>query len=284
MAALKPIPPEITILLLGDADSHNPKIHLADDHPPHRRLRLGTHAHASSTPLPPLNDADQPFRFNITLYGRPYRFAFFDTSYRSQSSSSNVSPPTRATTEPSQNHDYTTLHPSVILLCYSVSNRRSLNSIRTRWKRDVDAVFSCDEKAAVMLLGLKRDLRRTTRRAVETKILGHRGGYADPAYTPSSPSAHSTTLDGYATLPSHPDPSTGAWDDDDDDGDEAGSVMPHEGLRIAQELRCDRYAECSAATGELCREVFEDLARTAALTTTGDGWGGKSEGSACRVM
>ncbi|KAK5016256.1 hypothetical protein LTR16_002959 [Cryomyces antarcticus] len=276
MAALKPIPPEITILLLGDADVGKSAFL--------SRLRLGTHAHASSTPLPPLNDADQPFRFNITLYGRPYRFAFFDTSYRSQSSSSNVSPPTRATTEPSQNHDYTTLHPSVILLCYSVSNRRSLNSIRTRWKRDVDAVFSCDEKAAVMLLGLKRDLRRTTRRAVETKILGHRGGYADPAYTPSSPSAHSTTLDGYATLPSHPDPSTGAWDDDDDDGDEAGSVMPHEGLRIAQELRCDRYAECSAATGELCREVFEDLARTAALTTTGDGWGGKSEGSACRVM
>ncbi|KAL2352666.1 P-loop containing nucleoside triphosphate hydrolase protein [Cryomyces antarcticus] len=240
MAALKPIPPEITILLLGDADVGKSAFL--------SRLRLGTHAHASSTPLPPLNDADQPFRFNITLYGRPYRFAFFDTSYRSQSSSSN-------------NHDYTTLHPSVILLCYSVSNRRSLNSIRTRWKRDVDAVFSCDEKAAVMLLGLKRDLRRTTRRAVETKILGHRGGYADPAYTP-----------------------TGAWDDDDDDGDEAGSVMPHEGLRIAQELRCDRYAECSAATGELCREVFEDLARTAALTTTGDGWGGKSEGSACRVM
>ncbi|KAI9703077.1 MAG: hypothetical protein M1820_005949 [Bogoriella megaspora] len=59
-------------------------------------------------------------------------------------------------------------------------------------------------------------------------------------------------------------------------------VIPHEGLRIAQEMRCDRYAECSASTGELCREVFEDLARTAALTTTNKG--GKSEGTSCTIM
>ncbi|KAE9974451.1 hypothetical protein EG327_008746 [Venturia inaequalis] len=30
------------------------------------------------------------------------------------------------------------------------------------------------------------------------------------------------------------------------------SVMPQEGLRVTQEMRCDRYAECSALTGELC--------------------------------
>lgn len=33
-------------------------------------------------------------------------------------------------------------------------------------------------------------------------------------------------------------------------------------------MRCDRYAECSALTGELMDEVFEDIARTAAKTTT----------------
>ena len=33
-------------------------------------------------------------------------------------------------------------------------------------------------------------------------------------------------------------------------------------------MRCDRYAECSALTGELMNEVFEDIARTAAKTTT----------------
>ncbi|KAJ9661978.1 hypothetical protein H2201_006267 [Coniosporium apollinis] len=61
-----------------------------------------------------------------------------------------------------------------------------------------------------------------------------------------------------------------------------GSVMPQEGLRVAQEMRCDRYAECSALTGELCREVLEDVAKTAARTTTEKG--AKSDGTACSVM
>ena len=41
-----------------------------------------------------------------------------------------------------------------------------------------------------------------------------------------------------------------------------------QGLKVAQDLRCDRYAECSATTGELMNEVIEDIARTAAKTTT----------------
>ncbi|KAK5035499.1 hypothetical protein LTS07_002938 [Exophiala sideris] len=48
-------------------------------------------------------------------------------------------------------------------------------------------------------------------------------------------------------------------------------VMPQEGLRVAQEMRCDRYAECSALTGELIWEVLEDITRTAAKTTTENG-------------
>jgi Ras homolog gene family, member A len=59
-------------------------------------------------------------------------------------------------------------------------------------------------------------------------------------------------------------------------------IIPHEGLKIAQEMRCDRYAECSAITGELCREVFEDLAKTAAMTTTAKG--GKSDPTSCVIM
>ena len=47
-------------------------------------------------------------------------------------------------------------------------------------------------------------------------------------------------------------------------------------------MRCDRYAECSALTGELMREVFEDIARVAALTTTEKG--GQSEGPGCLVL
>lgn len=60
------------------------------------------------------------------------------------------------------------------------------------------------------------------------------------------------------------------------------SVMPQEGMGLATEMLCDRYAECSALTGELCREVLEDIARTAAKTTTEKG--AKSDGTPCVVM
>ena len=46
-----------------------------------------------------------------------------------------------------------------------------------------------------------------------------------------------------------------------------GIVDPHEGYRYAQEMRCDKYAECSAATGELMKEVMEDIVKTAVKTT-----------------
>ena len=51
--------------------------------------------------------------------------------------------------------------------------------------------------------------------------------------------------------------------------------------RIAQELRCDRYAECSAVTGELLAETFEDLARMAGMTTTTKG--GQTAGG-CQIL
>lgn len=62
---------------------------------------------------------------------------------------------------------------------------------------------------------------------------------------------------------------------------DSAPVMPQEGLRIAQEMRCDLYAECSALTGELCREVLEDIAKTAAKTTTEKG--GRSD-APCSIM
>jgi Ras homolog gene family, member A len=45
-------------------------------------------------------------------------------------------------------------------------------------------------------------------------------------------------------------------------------------------MRVDKYAECSAVTGELYREVLEDIAKTASKASTGEG---KSEGG-CAVM
>ncbi|KAF9893145.1 hypothetical protein FE257_012556 [Aspergillus nanangensis] len=61
----------------------------------------------------------------------------------------------------------------------------------------------------------------------------------------------------------------------------ADIIYPQETYRMAQELRCDRYAECSAVTGELLAETFEDLARLAGMTTTE--FGGQTKGG-CVVM
>ncbi|KKK16823.1 hypothetical protein P175DRAFT_0476647 [Aspergillus ochraceoroseus IBT 24754] len=60
-----------------------------------------------------------------------------------------------------------------------------------------------------------------------------------------------------------------------------GLIYPEESYGIAQELRCDRYAECSAVTGELMAETFEDLARLAFMTTTEAG--GQSKGG-CVIL
>lgn len=155
---------------------------------------------------------DQPFVFNLTLYRRPYSVNFYDTA----------SP-----------ENYTLLRPDFIILCYDISKRSSLESLRGRWRELVNTHFNYDENLPVMVLGLKRDLRKE-------------------------------------------------WTDEEKkDGGRGESIMPQEGLSVAQELMCDRYAECSALTGELCREVLEDVAKTSARTTTEKG--AKTEGG-CTVM
>lgn len=63
--------------------------------------------------------------------------------------------------------------------------------------------------------------------------------------------------------------------------DPNGIIYPQEGVRVAQEMRCDKYMECSAVTGELVHEVFEDICRTAAMSTTAKG--GLTEGG-CGIM
>ncbi|KAL8916033.1 MAG: hypothetical protein Q9208_008734 [Pyrenodesmia sp. 3 TL-2023] len=133
---------------------------------------------------------DQPFIFNISMYNRPYRFEFYDTA----------SP-----------ENYTLVRPDFIILCYDVTDRRSLLNLQHVWRKDVTRHYKrVDEDVPLMVLGLKRDAR------VE----------------------------------------------------EEGVIYPQEGYKVAQEMRCDRYGECSAITGELVHEVFEDIARMAAKTTT----------------
>lgn len=63
--------------------------------------------------------------------------------------------------------------------------------------------------------------------------------------------------------------------------DPNGIIYPQEAYRVAQELRADKYMECSAVTGELMTEVFDDICSTALKTKTAEG--GQSEGG-CAIM
>lgn len=62
-------------------------------------------------------------------------------------------------------------------------------------------------------------------------------------------------------------------------------VDPLQAYKIAQDLRCDGYLECSAMTGELVAQVREDLGRVvAAVAKRRDGdAGGGWRGAGCVV-
>jgi len=63
--------------------------------------------------------------------------------------------------------------------------------------------------------------------------------------------------------------------------DPNGVIYPQEAHQVAQEMRADKYMECSAVTGELLHVVVEDLCITAMNTATQEG--GQSEGT-CSLM
>lgn len=167
------------------------------------RLTLG-HKHSPSAPLPVLRDLDQPFPFHISLYNRPYRFEFYDTGS-----------PT----------SYTLLRPAVIVLCYSIANPTSLQSLRLKWKQIVESHFNYDESLPVIVLGLKRDVR--SKEDYDGRVRNAAGV---------------------------------EHDEDAEPLDARTFVYPQEALNLAQEMRCDRYCECSALTGEVRADV-----RTASL-------------------
>lgn len=63
--------------------------------------------------------------------------------------------------------------------------------------------------------------------------------------------------------------------------DANGIIYPQEGYRVAQEMRVDKYMECSAVTGELLSLAFEEICSMAVKTTTADG--AQSSGG-CSIM
>ncbi|KAB5586123.1 P-loop containing nucleoside triphosphate hydrolase protein [Coniochaeta sp. 2T2.1] len=63
------------------------------------------------------------------------------------------------------------------------------------------------------------------------------------------------------------------------ESDPNGIIYPQEAHQVAQEMRADMYMECSAVTGELLPQVFEDICRRAMKTASSEG--GQSEGGCC---
>ena len=55
--------------------------------------------------------------------------------------------------------NYTLLVPDVAVLCYDVSERQSLESVKLNWRKKVILHFRREDRIPVILLGLKRDLR-----------------------------------------------------------------------------------------------------------------------------
>ena len=128
------------------------------------------------------------------MYNRPYVFLFSDTAS-----------PT----------NYTLLRPSVIVLCYSISDPASLSSVQEYWKGIVETHFNYDESLPVALLGLGRDVRQKEDYDGTVKAMAGAGeGVGE-------------VLIGRRI------------------------VYPQEALRVAQEMRLDLYCECSALTGEV---------------------------------
>jgi Ras family protein A len=123
--------------------------------------------------------------------------------------------------------NYTLLRPAVVVLCYSISNPESLSNVRTFWKPLVERHFNDDDTLPVILLGLKRDVR----------------GQED--YSGSvKPAADNTN-------PEDQQPLAGRT-----------FVYPEEALKVAQGMRCDRYCECSAITGEVTFSSISNFMRS----------------------
>lgn len=109
-------PPESVILLLGDP-SVGKTTFLSYISPSHvgpiltlfRRLSQGSVPPSSQALMSLLDDAEQPFNFDVTLFSRPYRFLFHDTAS-----------PTR----------WKDVSPDVVVLCYDIGSRDSLANVQ----------------------------------------------------------------------------------------------------------------------------------------------------------
>ena len=97
----------------------------------------------------------------------------------------------------------------------SIAEPESLTNVQSYWKKLVETHFNVDEQCPVVLLGLMRDVRQKEDYDGKVRRMD-RGGVDE-----------TDVLNGRRI------------------------VYPQEAVRVAQEMRCDRYCECSALTGDV---------------------------------
>lgn len=156
---------------------------------------------------------------------------------------------------PSSDTHLSTVGPSLAVFTYAIPSRPSLHNVLHYWSKKLRQLYPSFD-GPVLLLGLQRDLR--TDKQVPSLNSTSNIDSANGEGVHHNQSALSSTTQQYE------------------------SVMPQEGLEAARLLHADRYAECSALTGELIGEVLQDLTRMAAKTTV-DG-SGREQGWGCFVM
>lgn len=151
------------------------------------------------------------------------------------------------------------LRPDLVVLCYDISRRCSLDNLQTIVRGPplplLTALSSCS-----LVAGNETEPRVTNRQ--------------EPQWAKEV----RTTFEDSDVLPLLV---LGLKRDLRSDDDSKGTVHTQEAVRVAQEMRVDKYAECSAVTGELLQLAFEDVCQMAVQTATAGG--AQSEGS-CAVM
>lgn len=147
------------------------------------------------------------------------------------------------------------LQPDLVLICYDISQRLSLINLQ-RIVRGVVSHFLSPSLPCPLSSEAGRLTRCTRQWIKEVRA----------------------TFRSESTLPLAV---VGLKRDLRSEDDPNGVIYPQEGYRVAQEMRVDKYMECSALTGELLQLTFEEICSMAVKTQSEEG--AQSSGD-CRIM
>lgn len=158
------------------------------------------------------------------------------------------------------------MRPDAVIICYAIDDRRTLENAKQIWGKNVMRQYTqdrADGDVGVMLLGLKRDLRIEQEGVIYPQEVSRQdiSSHTFPMSRGCGQTPLKARLACWILTCKH----------------------KKKGHRVAQEMRFDRYAECSAATGELIDRVCEDIAHMAVKNEKESGDSGPFAG-ACILM